>query len=114
MPFNRYRQQRFCSPACRATPLGTRTQLANGYVMIRAGKDYPNADIKGWIQEHRYVMAEYLGRPLHTWETVHHIDGDTAHNVLTNLQLRIGNHGKHVAYRCMDCGSNRLEPISLE
>lgn len=75
---------------------------------------HPMARANGEILKHRYVMAEYLGRPLLPSETVHHIDGDTLNNELSNLQLRQGKHGKGVKYRCMDCGSHRVEAVPLE
>lgn len=62
-----------------------------------------------YMLQHRLVMAEYLERPLRKWETVHHIDGDTFNNELSNLQLRIGKHGIGVVMVCKDCGSDRFD-----
>ena len=36
---------------------------------------------------HRKVMESVLGRPLESWEIVHHIDGDKLNNDPKNLQL---------------------------
>jgi len=58
-------------------------------------------------------MAKALNRPLREWETVHHIDRNPSNNDLENLQLRIGNHGHHIVYRCADCGSTKIEPCEL-
>jgi len=44
--------------------------------------------------EHRFVMSQHLGRPLLTEEVVHHIDGNPANNVLSNLQL-LPDNGEH-------------------
>lgn len=71
------------------------------------------ADEAGYVLEHRLVMARYLGRPLYNWETVHHLNDHTKDNILTNLQLRIGNHGSGVCLKCAHCGSNNLIPVEI-
>ncbi len=87
-----------------------------GYVQVLLQPDHPFAEMRtvgGYVLEHRLVMAEYLGRALLPTESVHHIDGNRGHNAIENLQLRIGQHGSHIAYRCADCGSARLNPTPL-
>jgi hypothetical protein len=42
---------------------------------------------KTLIDEHRYVLEDYLGRPLEAFEIVHHIDGDGLNNRIENLEL---------------------------
>ena len=37
--------------------------------------------------QHRMIMEEYIGRPLNSWETVHHINGVTTDNRIENLEL---------------------------
>lgn len=39
------------------------------------------------VREHRWVMEQYLGRKLETWEHVHHIDGNHLNNAIENLEV---------------------------
>lgn len=90
--------------------------VRGGYykVLLRPGDPmFEMADKNGTVFEHRLVMAQSLGRPLHHGETVHHIDGNPGNNALSNLQLRQGKHGKGWVMACLDCGSHRIGPASL-
>lgn len=94
---------------------GGKTITDQGYILVNPLGRFPTMQNRmGYIPEHRFVMAQYMERPLYDWETVHHIDGNKQNNKLENLQLRIGKHGKHEAYVCTDCGSTRIEPTKLE
>lgn len=53
---------------------------SNGYIIILQ----PNGE---YIREHRLVMAKHLGRPLKSWEIVHHINGVKTDNRIENLEL---------------------------
>jgi hypothetical protein len=77
---------------------GEGTVTAGGYRILRR-PDHPNSDKRGSIMEHRFVMAEHLGRPLHADETVHHINGNKLDNRIENLELWSSNHpaGQRVA-----------------
>ena len=91
-----------------------------GYVMVQVPSDWPYPSMirskrtgRGYVVEHRKVMAEHLGRALTSNETVHHINGNKQDNRVENLQLRQGRHGKGVTLRCRCCGSNDIEPVEL-
>lgn len=86
------------------------------YVCLRLSKNdiyFEMCNSSGYVMEHRYVMANHLGRPLTKQETVHHIDGNTLNNEINNLQLRQTRHGKGQKFMCCDCGSNNIKAEEL-
>ena len=64
--------------------------LQRGYRLIKLAPDdffFPMANNRGYVRENRLVMAKHLGRNLHSWEIVHHINGIKTDNSLDNLKL---------------------------
>jgi hypothetical protein len=68
---------------------GGRVKDKHGYIHLwKPG--HPNANIghgRQYILEHRFIMSEYLGRPLSKHETVHHKNGIKDDNRIKNLEL---------------------------
>ena len=60
--------------------------MRGGYVGIWDGQKY--------INEHRQVMEQRLGRPLTNAETVHHMNGNRQDNRDENLELWTKRHPK--------------------
>lgn len=65
---------------------GGRRMNDHGYIVLYM-PEHPNANSKGYVAEHRFIMSELLGRPLTRKEHVHHKNEDKADNRLENLEL---------------------------
>jgi hypothetical protein len=79
-----YRRNRLYGNAL-TRPRGHKGKATTYKTLIKHG--HPNANTKGVILEHRFVMSEHLGRALFTNENVHHINGDRKDNRIENLEL---------------------------
>lgn len=75
---------------------GGRSKHIDGYIWVRLSAFSeaeqiilrPMAyDYEKHLLEHRAVMALDLGRPLQSWEVVHHANGNRADNRIENLEL---------------------------
>ena len=73
---------------------GYRRKTSKGYVTLyRPGEE--GTDKNGMIMEHRYLMAQHIGRPIAPDEAVHHINGVKTDNRIENLRLM--DFGEHSA-----------------
>ena len=77
---------------------GGRIVNTQGYVLLRIlnpNHKFFNMTVNGYILEHRYIMAEHLGRCLISNEVVHHKNGERTDNRIENLELMLaGQHHK--------------------
>lgn len=69
---------------------GGRSLCSDGYIRVKLYSADPlwlMANKSGYVREHRYVMAQSIGRTLESWEIVHHKNSQRDDNRLENLEL---------------------------
>lgn len=72
-----------------------RWKNSDGYILISL-PTHPFAK-KGYVQEHRLVVEEKIGRYLTEKEVVHHLDGNRTNNKIENLML-FKNNSDHIKF----------------
>lgn len=88
---------------------GGRHKTKEGYIEILLQPDdffYPMVDARGYVREHRLVIAKQLGRCLHRWEVVHHFNGVKDDNRPNNLRYELV--GKHQQITILEKENKRL------
>jgi hypothetical protein len=77
---------------------GGKTSTSRGYVLVKPPEGFPFPEMinrRGYVREHRLVLALHLGRALERREVTHHRNGDRSDNRLENLELH-GSHSEHM------------------
>ena len=77
-----------------------RTLNGSGYVIIHM-PEHPNANMSGYVLEHRLVKERDLNRRLKPWEKVHHVNRIKTDNRVENLRIMSNpHHGEAECPRC--------------
>lgn len=87
-----------------------RTKKPSGYINVLLDEDDPFIDMANtgkYVAEHRYKIAQKLGRPLKSSEHVHHINGIKDDNRIENLELVDGS--EHLIITKLEQKIKRLE-----
>lgn len=74
------------------------TCKGGGYKYCRTDPPHPARNARGLYPLHRVLMENRLGRRLHRWEIVHHVDGNKHNDDIGNLEVMTNaQHSSHHA-----------------
>ena len=80
-----------------------------GYILVWK-PEHPNCNNHGYVQEHRLVMENKIGRYLNKSEIVHHINGIKSDNAVENLILL--NQSEHTRLHGLLKGKKRSKEVT--
>lgn len=84
-----------------SVPITGRKKCRRGYIKVRV-IGHPMANEKGWVWEHRLVMANHLGRCIFLPEVIHHKDRNKTNNNINNLMLFASDYEHSLEHQRMD------------
>lgn len=116
---------------------GGRVKDRSGYILVHLTPDdffFPMTNQRGYVREHRLIIARALGRNLHLWEIVHHkgakypkgsvedkqdnrypenlqLVSDDKHKQITIMENKIKTLEKHIAL--LEAENIRLREVSF-
>jgi len=94
---------------------GGRLTDMDGYISILLPTDsffLSMATNRGYVLEHRLVVAKKLGRCLHPWEIVHHLNGIRGDNRAENLALTMTQY--HEKYTLENALKKRIQLLEKQ
>ena len=115
-------EKHFCSLECRDDLFSGNNSpqwrggitVKDNYILIHKSKVeekyQPMADQRGYIKQHRYVLAKKLGRNLSENEIVHHINKNTKDNAIGNLKLMT--RSEHTKYHLKERGNEYSKGVN--
>lgn len=78
----------------------------HGYIMVYSGDEKLRNKHQGYVEEHRQVMENHLGRKLKKSECIIHINGNIQDNRIENLKLVT--RSEQISLACKKDMSNRF------